>query len=52
MNRCKDFLKRNARLALVHTIFSDKNKDNNNEWIVKPAVWSTQWKKKRDGFEH
>ena len=50
--RNKNFLKRNKRLALVHTIFSEKNMDPNGEWIVKPAVWCTQWKKKQKDFDH
>ena len=50
--RFKDFLKRNSRLAMVHTIFSEENKDKNGDWLVEPAVWCTQWKKKRDGYKY
>ena len=48
--RYKDFLKRNSRLAMVHTIFSEKNMDTEGDWIVKPAIWCTEWKKKRENF--
>ena len=48
----KDFLKRNSRLVMVHTIFSEKNKKANGDWLVEPAVWSTEWKKKRDNFQY
>ena len=48
--RYKDFLKRNSRLAMVHTIFSDKNMNTGGDWIVEPAIWCTEWKKKRENF--
>ena len=50
--RFKDFLAKNKRLAMVHTIFSDQNKEANSDWIVEPAIWSTQWKTKKDGFKY
>ena len=49
--KMKNFLKRNARLVMAHSIFSGKNKTDDNEWIVEPAIWSTEWKKKREGFK-
>ena len=52
MTRFKDFLAKNKRLVMVHTIFSDKNKKANSDWIVEPAIWSTQWKTKKDGFNY
>ena len=48
----KDFLKRNKRLVMVHTIESDKTKDENNKWIIEPAYWSTEWKTKHDNFRY
>lgn len=50
--RYKDFLKRNSRLAIVHTIFSDKNMEPiGGGWIVEPAIWCTEWKKKRENYK-
>ena len=37
---------------MTHSIFSGKNFTDDGKWIVEPAIWSTEWKKKREGFNY
>ena len=50
--RFKNFMKKNSRLAMAHSIFNRDNFKTNGDWIVPPAYWCTQWKKAREDFKY